>query len=77
MERLGYSAGTTDSGEWLTILGSHHAAPTLYATEAEARDAIPADLGPWLADRMVVKLVREVYHPGVTGSGRAYRIVKP
>lgn len=76
MAREGYSAGTTDSGEWLTILGSYHAAPVLYATMAEARAAIPANLHPSLAERMVVKLVREVYHPGVTGSGHAYRIIE-
>jgi len=70
--RKGWAWGTTDGGEWLTILGSHWSAPLLADTAAEA--ALPeAASAPWLRDRMVLAHVTETWHPGVA-SGRAYRI---
>lgn len=74
--REGWSWGTTDSGEWLTILGSHWSSPTLYDTAEEATLAKPVALDqPWNADRAVLAYVRETYHPGVT-SGQAYCVLK-
>lgn len=70
--REGWAWGTTDGGEWLTILGSHWASPTLADTAGDA--VLPeAAAAPWLRDRMVLAHVSEVWHPGVA-SGRAYRI---
>lgn len=74
--RTGWSAGTTTGGEWLTILGSHWAAPPLYPTAEAAEAAIPANLHQSTAEAMVVRYVRETWHPGVA-SGRAYRIIDP
>lgn len=75
--RTGWSAGTTSGGEWLTILGSQFCSPDLHATAAEATAAIPATLTGRLRDELVVRYVRETWHPGVTGNGRAYRITDP
>lgn len=73
--REGWSAGTTTGGQWLTILGSHFRVPTLHPTAAAAEAAIPATLTGPLRAELVVRYVRETWHPGVTGDGRAYRIV--
>lgn len=73
-QRRGWSWGTTGTGkEWLTILGSHWAAPPLVERREDAiKNA--AYHQPWFADQGVtLALVVEVYHPGVE-SGRAYRI---
>lgn len=70
--RHGWSWGTTDSGEWLTILGSHHRAPVLAPTPEDAVRNTYYDQ-PWMEGRGILARVTEVYHPGVSG-GRAYRI---
>lgn len=74
MNRQGWAWGTTDGGQWLTILGSHYERPVLTATAGEAvRPA--AYNAPWFADERapILAYVVEVWHPGVA-SGRAYRI---
>ena len=72
--RSGWAWGTTDSGEWLTILGSHWAPGVLVPTAEEAIRPVVAD-AEWNAGRFFLAYVSEVYHPGVS-SGRAYRIDK-
>ena len=69
--REGWAYGTTDSGDWLTILGSHWKAPDL---ALEAGGAIRPDV-EWIQDRLILARVRETWHPGVA-SGRAYRILE-
>lgn len=64
-----------EQSRYLTILGSAHTAPRLYATEGEARAAL--DRHPLRDSKhmnMVVAHVTEVSHPGVTGRGYAYPI---
>lgn len=71
-KREGWSWGTADGPEWLTILGSHWGSPILAATADEAikPEALNAE---WNTDRAALAHVTEVYHPGVA-SGRAYRV---
>ena len=64
-----------DLSRYLTILGSAHQAPKLYATEEEARAALARHpLANSKHLNMVVAHVTEVPHPGVTGRGYAYPI---
>lgn len=62
----GYSWGTAEGGEWLTILGSHWAPPVLTDHPEEAKRPHPS--------ANVLARVERCYHPGVA-SGRAFRIL--
>ena len=64
-----------DLSRYLTILGSAHQAPRLYATQAEAEAALDKS-GMRHAKHlnMTVAHVTEVPHAGVTGRGYAYPI---
>lgn len=64
--REGWAAGFVYTGRWLTISGTHWEPATLYDTQQEATEHRSGD--------MVVRYVREVWHPGVE-SGRAYKVV--
>lgn len=64
-----------EQSRYLTILGSAHTAPKLYATEEEATAALarhPLAKSPHM--NMTVAHVTEVPHAGVTGRGYAYPI---
>ena len=64
-----------DLSRYLTILGSAHAAPKLYATQAEAEAALARHpLANAAHMNMTVAHVTEVAHGGVTGRGYAYPI---
>ena len=65
-----------EQSRYLTILGSAHTAPKLYATQAEAEAALDARPNLKAAKHMniVVAHVTEVPHAGVTGRGYAYPI---
>lgn len=67
--RRGYAWGMTDGGEWLTIAGSAWRAPVL----AETPEAAVRDDDPWTN---TLALVEERWHPGVSGDGRAYKILE-
>lgn len=67
MNNIGYAWGTTSGGEWLTIPGSYWKAPVLTETAEEAERPYPA------ADTLA--RVERWTHPGVTGDGRAFKIL--
>jgi len=69
------AGGTGELSRYLTILGSAHKAPVLYASQAEAEAAL--DKSGWRGAKhitMAVAHVTEVPHPGVSGRGFAYPI---
>lgn len=54
---IGYAAGTTDSGQWLTVWGSAHRDDLIYPTQAEAEaraDVLRAGSVPAQAARVIV-----------------------
>ncbi len=73
--REGWAWGMTDSGEWLTILGSAWDTPPLAPTADQAQRP-PALDAEWRRDRATLARVREMWHPGVSGSGLAYLIIE-
>ena len=68
MNSTGYAWGTTHGGEWLTIPGSFHTVPVLTETAEQAERPHPG------ADTLA--RVERYTHPGVTGSGRALKILE-
>lgn len=66
----GYAVGTTDGGEWLTILGSHWETIPLFST-AEAAEA-------WWAEKWATNMPGEWYQPitrKVRRAGGYFRII--
>lgn len=73
MIREGYAAGYVD-GEWLTIPGSaYRSHDVVHATREEAQAWRAAR--PSIADQLEVRRVRRTWHPGVTLTAEAFRIV--
>lgn len=74
--REGYAAGLLIGGtDYLTIPGSAYYRVTLHPT-AEAAQAELATWHPTQRPNGVVRKVREVYHPGVTVTSTAYRVIE-
>lgn len=72
--RRGWAYGTTDDGRYLTIAGSAHKTPKLPDTHEQATPH-PIDRDHE-AGRVVLALVEEVPHAGVTVTGLAYRVIE-
>lgn len=73
--REGYAAGwVAEGGEWLTIPGaalrSHN---VVHASRAAA--AAWASRWPTIGEQLQVRYVRRTFHPGVTLTSEAYRIL--
>lgn len=65
----------TGEGEWLTIPGSAHRTPVLAATPGNATP-FPSALIVREPDQIVLARVSPSYHPGVTVTQTAYRILE-
>jgi hypothetical protein len=60
-QKVGYAAGSTDGGEWLTVWGSAYRSDLVYATrdEAEQRAAeLRANTVATQRDRVIVRKVQ-------------------
>lgn len=59
MGKIGYAAGSTDSGEWLTVWGSAYRSDLVYPTleQAEERAAEIRAKAPSQAERIIVRKV--------------------
>lgn len=69
----GWAAGIGD-GEWLTVIGSAYDPNLVYPTPEQAHERAEK-LRPVRGADVVVRRVRVEFHPGVTLTQTAYRIL--